>query len=123
MDHHCSLVCRSPCVCAQGGPGRSRAFWDIYFAPGSPYLVRNDTNLTPTSTPVLLKCSPRAVFSTRQNGRISELEMLSGSRTTTLSRQMSFFSVRVNPKAFATSKPPILTGAHGTGLISIQRVA
>src|SRR6266567_4609301 len=119
MDHHCSPVCRSPRVCAQGGPGRSRAFRDTYFAPDSPYLVRNDTNLTPTSIPVLPKCSPRPVLSTRQNGRISELVMSSGSRPTTLFRQMSFFSVQVNPKGFAILKPPILTGAHTIGLISI----
>ena len=89
------------------------------FAPDPPYLVRNDTNLTPTSIPVLQKCSDRPVLSTRQDGRISESVMSYGSRTTTLSQQILFFSVQVNQKGFAILKPPILTGAHTIGPISI----
>jgi len=43
--------------------------------------------------------------------------MSSGSRTTTSSRQMLYFLVQVNLKGFAILRPPILTGAHGTGFI------
>lgn len=92
------------------------------FASDSPYLVRNDTNLTPTLIPVAPKSLPRLALSARQNGRTSKSVMSSGSRATTLSRQMSFFSVQVNRKGFATLKLPTLTGVHTTGTVLVQFV-
>ena len=49
--------------------------------------------------------------------------MLSGLRATTSSQQMLSFSVQVNQKGFATSKPLILMGVHHTKLIVFRHIA
>jgi hypothetical protein len=49
--------------------------------------------------------------------------MSSGSKATTSSQQMLFFSVQVNRKDFATLKPRILMGAHHNRTTMFRHVA
>jgi Phospholipid-translocating ATPase N-terminal len=73
-------------------------------------LLRNDISLTRNSTRAGLRFLPTIQGSQKRNGKIFKSAMSSVLKVTTSFRRTCCSSAQASPKAFVTSRPPILTG-------------